>query len=104
NRHSMRAQIAHDHVEHHHRPPMPEVAVAVGRHAADVHPDLARYQRAQRFLTVGPTVVDLQHARRPPRASAGNLIEKAAPWHTHLPWRRETAKPSRFPEQDRALP
>jgi len=50
----------HD-IEHHHHPRMADVAVVVNRHAAYVHPHLARFDRLKHLLPAGQAIVNLQH-------------------------------------------
>src|SRR3989344_4327124 len=55
-----RAQIAHRHVEHHHHARVPQVAVVVHRHAADIHADPAGDDRDKRLFFLRQDVVDVK--------------------------------------------
>ena len=57
------AQPALNHVENHQHAGMSEMAVVVNRHAANVHADLARFDRNKILLFPDQGVVDFQHCR-----------------------------------------
>ena len=64
---SREAQVANEHVEHHHRARMADVAAVVDRHAADVESHLAGAKRRQRLDLPGQRVVQLQRHQRSTR-------------------------------------
>src|SRR5438445_1821352 len=49
------------HVEYDHHPRMPEMAVVIDGHPADVHPHPRRIERDERFFLPAEAVVDFQH-------------------------------------------
>ena len=71
---TQQAQVARDHVKHHHDARMPEVAQVVDRHAADIHVHAARVQRLEGLFGAGQVVVQVQH-RDPEGAAVKRLIE-----------------------------
>jgi hypothetical protein len=56
------AQPALHHIEHHHHPRVPQMAVVVNRHSADVHADFARRDWQEILLLPRERVINLQHA------------------------------------------
>ena len=57
------AQPALHHVEHHEHPRMPQMAVVVNSHAADVHADFARLDGNKILFFPRQGVIDFQHFR-----------------------------------------
>src|SRR6185295_17522445 len=76
-----RPQPAPDQVERHHHAAVPDVAVVVDRHAANVHAHLSRTDRHEVLLVPGERVVNAEHGRwggRTPAASCVNPSCEAA--------------------------
>ena len=75
-----------DHVERSHRPGVPDVAVVVDGHAADVHPGAAGLDRFEVLELAAQRVVDAEHAVTSGRSRRSPI----RPWPRRCPWRRRS--------------